>query len=141
MGIAPGLSFDADVLRFDVAPGSLLVGIDLLALDASASVGQGVFVAIAAGASIAPFDPSAHLGDALIAAPGALLPVLAAGTLYGAPGFAPPLGAGTYTFWIQETSALVDYSLAFTIVPEPGSLSLVALGLASLLARTRRSLP
>lgn len=47
-------------------------------------------------------------------------------------GFIPPLGAGTWTFWTQQTGpASTSYQLDF-IVPEPGSFGLLALGLLAL---------
>jgi hypothetical protein len=57
---------------------------------------------------------------------------------FGAQGFAPPLPAGAYTFWTQETGASpATYGLDFqvSLVPEPGTALLVALGLAGLAAR------
>ena len=56
----------------------------------------------------------------------------------GAQGFTPPLPAGTYSFWIQETGGvLVGYSidLIVTEIPAPGALWL--LGMA-LMKRARR---
>lgn len=50
-----------------------------------------------------------------------------------------PLGQGTYSFWLQETSDnLVDYQLTFTVVPEPSSLLLGACGVGLCLANRRR---
>jgi hypothetical protein len=64
----------------------------------------------------------------------------------GSSGFTPPLGAGQYSFWIQELSVGAfqygfDLELAAaSSVPEPGTLSLMVVGLAvgfPLLARRR----
>lgn len=58
---------------------------------------------------------------------------------FGAQGFTPPLVAGTYSFWIQETgAAAVDYSLDFIVkeIPSPGALAL--LGLAGFVRDRRR---
>ena len=50
-----------------------------------------------------------------------------------------PLGAGTYSFWVQETSAtLVDYQLTFEVVPEPSTAALLGLGLMSVALSRRR---
>jgi len=138
MGLATGQPFDADVLTFEVTSGRQLVGIELLALEPDAPIGEGIFVAIGEGVSIAPFDATLHLGDALVAGPGDVLAQLATGTIYGAPGFTAPLGAGSYTFWIQETSTRADYELAFTVVPEPGSALMIGMGLTCLSIWRRR---
>lgn len=56
----------------------------------------------------------------------------------GAMGFSPPLPAGTYTFWIQETSSnLSSYTFNFIVVPAPSSLA-VALLLTGPAFRRRR---
>ena len=55
-----------------------------------------------------------------------LLPALAGPpTLFAGSGFAPPLGPGTYTVWIQEGNGAVSYDLSFqvTAVPEPATLT------------------
>jgi hypothetical protein len=49
----------------------------------------------------------------------------------------PPLPAGNYTFWTQQTGPARTYQLDF-IVPEPGTFALLALGLGAL-ARRRRA--
>lgn len=57
---------------------------------------------------------------------------------FGASGFASPLPAGTYSFWVQNTSTGVSaYHLDFgvSVVPEPPVLALMAAGLAGLAAR------
>lgn len=65
-----------------------------------------------------------------------LLPVL--GSAIPAIGFTGPLPAGSYTFWIQQTSAApTAYRFAF-VVPEPGAFALGALTLL-LLASARYS--
>lgn len=61
--------------------------------------------------------------------------VLAAiGTGAGSQGFTPPLPAGDYTFWSQETGAAVDYAYTLQVaqVPEPSAAS--GFVLATLLA-------
>lgn len=64
-----------------------------------------------------------------------ILPAVGAGPM--AIGFTPPLPAGTYTFWIQQTGPLAStYELDFQVVPVPGSAAMVGLG--CLLATRRR---
>ena len=59
---------------------------------------------------------------------------------FGATGFTPPLGAGTYTFLIQQQGASTDYQFDFTVapVPEPSSLILAGLGAIVVARRIRR---
>lgn len=59
------------------------------------------------------------------------------GTGPGAIGFTPPLGAGTYSFWLQQLGATVTYQLDFEVVPAPSAAGLLALG-GLALARRRR---
>ena len=61
-----------------------------------------------------------------------VLPLI--GTGAGSQGFAPPLPAGDYTFWSQDTGGAVDYSFGFEVaqVPEPSTAT--TLVLATLLA-------
>jgi hypothetical protein len=50
-----------------------------------------------------------------------------------------PLGAGTYSFWFQETSSnLVDYQLTLNLVPEPSTTLLGIFGASLFLANRRR---
>ena len=50
------------------------------------------------------------------------------------------LEAGEHAFWLQETNpTVVEYSLAFTVVPEPSSLGLLALAFWLSLGIRRRS--
>jgi len=61
---------------------------------------------------------------------------------FGSSGFNVPLGAGTYTFWIQDFNAGTfpyGFDLDISRIPEPGSALLVAFGLgAALVFRIRR---
>ena len=57
----------------------------------------------------------------------------------GAIGFIPPLGAGTYSFWLQQTGgAVIGYGLDFVVVPEPTAAGLLSLGLLGLAFVGRR---
>lgn len=139
MGRPPVGSFDIDTFTFTVQPGHTLSRIELLEFAPSGDFGTGSFAAIAAGTSIDHFDATMHLGDALLSSTGDILPLLAAGTIYGAPGFEASLGSGTYTFWFEEASTQVGYALSFHIVPEPGTGVLAAVGLALLGSSGRRA--
>lgn len=50
-----------------------------------------------------------------------------------AQGFTPPLGAGTYTFWVQETVSTINYGFDLKVAPEPESLMLLIVGLTAML--------
>ena len=56
-------------------------------------------------------------------------------------GFTPPLPAGTYTFWIQQTGVEASYSFDFVLtpVPEPGQWALMVAGAALVVAARVRS--
>lgn len=62
------------------------------------------------------------------------------GLAFGAVGFAGPLPAGNYAFWVQETgTGTADYrfDLNVSAVPEPAGALLMLAGLAALQARRR----
>jgi hypothetical protein len=66
------------------------------------------------------------------------------GTASGAQGFTPPLGTGSYSFWIQNTTqVLTAYQFDFIVstVPEPSTVALFGLSAGALLIsiRIRRS--
>jgi hypothetical protein len=58
-------------------------------------------------------------------------------------GFTAPLGAGPYTFWIQQTSVVANYAFDFVLtpVPEPATPALALLGGLALAAALRRPRP
>jgi len=64
----------------------------------------------------------------------------AGGTAAGATGYTPPLGAGTYTFLIQQTNsnAAVSYEFDISVVPEPATLTLLSLGGTAMFLVTAR---
>jgi len=136
---SPAVPPDADILSFAVPTGRQLTGIDLVTFAPDGDLGGGgSFVAIAAGPTISTDDPTQHLSNALIDAPGDVLGLLDAGPTYGGAGLERPLGAGTYTFWFQETATTVTYAFDFTVaaVPEPTTLALA--GAALVIAARRR---
>ena len=143
-------TMDADIWNFTIAPGYDLTGINLVGYSAtSGSTTNQSFMAIAAGPSIDVNDPSNHLSNALWGygtdsfghTYNDLLALLDAGPEFGGIGFNGPLTPGNYTFWIQEGSDQINYSIDFVTspvpVPEPGGALL--LGVAGLwLLRRRR---
>lgn len=79
-------------------------------------------------------DAFSHINDMLgwsHVGPGAATPVgsdLLPAIAQNGQTFVPPLSGSDYTFWIQQTGALMDYRLDFVVtpVPEPTSCLLVA---------------
>ena len=135
-----GSSLDRDIWTFTIASGYELSAINLVTYSAPANTDS--FMAIASGSTISISDPSMHLGNNLfteIGSPTDLMSSLRT-PAFGGLGFSGNLGAGTYTFWVQETSVLVNYCIDFVVtpvpVPEPGSALLI--GMASLFCLRRR---
>jgi hypothetical protein len=140
---------DADIWNFTIGAGMSLTGINLTAYSStSGSTSNESFMAIATGSFIETSDPSNHLSNALwgYGTDGFgntytnLLALLDAGPEFGGLGFDGPLPSGNYTFWTQEGSDQVSYTIDFVTspvpVPEPGSALL--LGVAGLLLLRRR---
>jgi MYXO-CTERM domain-containing protein len=91
------------------------------------------------GSDPATLDGWTHFGVAEGNIGTNILPAMGMGA--GAIGFIPPLPAGNYSFWIQETSPTsVSYGLRFLLsdVPAPGALALLALAGACPRSRRRR---
>ncbi|BBD57466.1 hypothetical protein NIES2109_02320 [Nostoc sp. HK-01] len=151
-------NLDRDFFTFTIPVGYELSRINLanyVGLDGVGS-NQG-FLAVQTGSSIAPTTITTNtpplLGAALIgAASGTLVgnnvldDLGVAASIQGATFVGFPngkLGAGTYTFWIQETVRGIDnYNLDFVItkVPEPSTILGigVVMGLGSLIKRKKR---
>lgn len=71
-----------------------------------------------------------------------ILPLMGNTTLaQGAGGFTPPLGAGTYTFLIQQLGANTSYQFDYNVAqaPEPTTVSLWAIGVMGLAAVALRN--
>lgn len=143
-GVGP---LDADIWSFTIAAGYYLTGINLVAYSAP-SAGIDSFMAMDDVGTINTTDPSQHLSNGLWTEEldgfgdtyTNMLAILDAGPAFGGTGFNGPLGPGTYTFWIQEGSDQVSYTIDFVVtavpVPEPGSVLL--LGAAGLVLLRRR---
>ncbi|HEY1051798.1 MAG TPA: PEP-CTERM sorting domain-containing protein [Prosthecobacter sp.] len=142
-----GVTIDADVWSFTIAAGYYLTGISLVAYSAPAPDIQS-FMAMDDVGSINMTDPSQHLSNGLWTEEfdgfgntyTDLLAILDAGPQFGGDGFNGPLGPGTYTFWIQEGSDQINYTINMTVtaVPEPGSVVLIGAAGLCLLRRRRR---
>ena len=134
---------DREYFTFTIDAGFELTAIILDQFDTDPITNLG-FIAIANG-SVFPTDPSAPDVTSLL---GYSLPGItdvgndilqAMGSGGGSQGFSGALGAGTYSFWAQETGPFDDvWDLNFVVaqIPAPGGLAL--LGLAGLATRRRR---
>jgi hypothetical protein len=138
-GRLDGIGDIRDYMSFTIPSGQALSSILLLEYvnaELSFLPGNRGFHAIAAGpTSFIPSTTTAGLflgGDHLDAQPTVvdLLPILAGAPLAGT-GFDVPLGPGTYTYHVQQTSPeATAYSLEFVVVPEPSTAVLLLGGLA-----------
>jgi MYXO-CTERM domain-containing protein len=134
---------DREYFTFDVAVGYQLEAIILSNFETDPITNLG-FIGVAAG-NVFPTSPEAPNVTELL---GYYLPgvddvgddiLQAMGNGGGSQGFSGPLGAGSYTFWAQETGPSTDnWDLNFVVseVPAPGALAL--LGLGGIAARRRR---
>lgn len=75
----------------------------------------------------------AHFGSANLNTN--VLPALS--TAPGAIGFTPPLNAGSYTLWLQDTGGTVSYGFNLVAVPAPASAAVLGLGVLTLRRRRR----
>jgi hypothetical protein len=85
------------------------------------------------GPNVANILGYTHFGNATLGTN--ILDDICAGA--GAIGCTPPLSGSDYTWWIQQLGSATSYSMDFTVIPEPGTGLLAALGLG-LLALARR---
>jgi len=143
-----GFTLDADIWTFTVAAGYEVSEINLVTYNGSnPTFPNGHFMALASGSTINTTDATNHLSnglwreetDLLGNTKTDLLAILQAGPEFGGISFTGNLQAGTYTFWVQDTTEFVNqYCIDFVItpVPEPGSALL--LGAASFLCLRRR---
>jgi hypothetical protein len=127
-----------DYMSFEIAVGQSLESLLLIEyLDATIPIpgNRGYHAIIDGPTSLIPdFENSDQFlgGDHLDQQPSGtdLLPLLAAAPLAGV-GFDVPLGPGTYTYHLQQTSpAPTRYVLEFVVVPEPSTAMMLLMGLA-----------
>ncbi|MDG2487791.1 MAG: PEP-CTERM sorting domain-containing protein [Roseibacillus sp.] len=131
---------DADYLTVIVPDGLEVVAITVESFffSGDGNPGGGSFLAYGAGAEFAGQGFGDIDGYVIFAADaGNLLPGLRQ-DIFG-DGSQNSLSPGEHAFWLQETNpTIVEYSLAFEVVPEPSSLGLLALGFGFMLGLRRR---
>ena len=121
---------DADYFSFIVGAGSSVTAINVDLYTFSPNDPGVSFFGYTSGSSFTGQGAGDIDGQALFnAASGDVLPSLAGGAL----------GPGTYSFWLQETSAnVVNYQLTFTQIPEPSAGIFALLGTLGIALRRRR---
>jgi hypothetical protein len=133
-------SGDLDYITLNLAPGTQLTQLTLVSYTGA---DRRAFIGVQPGATFTEDPNTVNVANLLgwsHFGPGAgnvgldILPSIGAGA--GAIGFTPPLASGTYTFWLQQLGASVNYQMDFVVVPAPGILS--ALPVAALIAVRRR---
>lgn len=136
----PADPIDRDIFTVTIPTGQSLTSIRVVDLDGSG--GAGSFYAVGPGSTINLSNPSTHISNALINQTGEVFDDLIENPYNGGTGLSGPLGPGTYTFWFQETSAIIRYEMAYTVVPEPianTAFAIALLGSAFALRIHRRS--
>ncbi len=140
--IATSVSGDREYVRLSVPAGLLLdslILVDYAGIDGTAfiAVQQGTeFTEPPTGTNVANLLGWSHFGPGVGNVGLDILPGIGSGL--GAMGFTPPLAAGEYTWWIQQTGGnAATYELDFVVTPEPTSLALLGL-VATVLLRRRR---
>jgi hypothetical protein len=140
--IATSVSGDIEYIALTVPAGlqmQRLVLASYTGLDETAFIGVQsgpVFTEPPTGTNVANLLGWTHFGPALGHVGTDILDDLGAGP--GSIGFTPPLGAGVYTFWIQQTGQnAATYQLDYSVVPGPGALTALMAGVG-LVARRRR---
>jgi len=128
---------DRDLFTVTLSAGQQLTSIRVDSLTGAG--GAGSFYAIGPGTQISISNPGAHLSNTLVNQTGEVLDDLINNPYQGGTGISGPLGPGTYTFWLQETSAEIGYSMTYTVVPEPGAIGVVVAGLCGAVAAWRRN--
>jgi len=141
--IATSIAGDREYIRLSVPAGLSLSAINVVSWQSVDLLG---FIGVQSGTTFTEPPTGTNVANILgygHFGPGAgnvgldILPEISAGP--GAIGFTPPLVAGEYTFWIQQTGPdPATYQLDFITTPEPSALCLLLFGAATLLRDRRR---
>ncbi len=143
---ATSVSGDREYISFSMPAAGRLSAV---VLDAYSGIDATAFIAVQSGTTFTE-PPSgtnpanllgySHFGPGVEPVGSDILPSIGMGG--GSMGFTPPLPAGNYTFWIQQTGDNAStYTFDFVVTPEPGALVLLGMGSAIVLAAWRRRAP
>ena len=136
---------DRDYFSFTLPAGGKLLS--LTVLPGTGVLGNVSFIGVQSGPQVTVLPTSAsaagllgwtHYGAADVGTN--ILPRIGIAS-NGSTGFSAPLGAGTYSFWIQEFgsgSASYGFDLSVALVPEPAAAALMLAGLAVVVAGASR---
>ena len=127
-----------DIITITVPAGMSLVSVFNSAYsgsDGTAFIGIGSGTSINSGSAPASLLGYTHFGTGPGTVGTEIIDDIAVGP--GSATFTPPLGAGTYTVWMQQAGSAATWQMDFVVVPEPGYASLLLLGLPWM-ARRRR---
>jgi hypothetical protein len=151
LGVPPG--GDRDYFTFSVPTGFLLSSIIHKTYISTDNLS---FIGFQSGSQLTePLPPSTNAGNLLgylhfgpttvlsASNDGEIIDLLggSGSSTPAAMGFVPPLPAGNYTFWVQQTGVVASYSFDFLLspIPEPEQWALMLGGVALLAARLRRT--
>jgi hypothetical protein len=139
---AESISGDREYVHFQIPTGMQLAAIMLEQWESEDELGfmavqQGTtFTEPPTGTDVANLLGWTHFGPAALGVGADYMEALSTGP--GSAGFTPPLPAGDYAFWIQQTGPTsAAYQLSFVVTPEPSSLLCGALAGMALLRRRR----
>jgi len=139
------LVVDRDYFTITIPAGYELAS--MIVMPGTTDIGFGSFIGLMAGSTF-PIPPDTLTADGMLGWTlydsgnvGGDLLLFMAGASNGSSGFTPPLPAGSYSFWVQETGVGVAnyvFELSVTAVPEPATALTLLGGLALLGAALRR---
>jgi hypothetical protein len=142
---ASTLLVDRDYFTITIPEGYFLES--MIVMDGTTDIGFGSFIGLMAGNTF-PIDPNTFTAEGMLGWTlydsgnvGGDLLLFMAGPANGSSGFTPPLPAGNYSFWVQETGVGVAnyvFQMNVTAVPEPATALSLLGGLALLGAALRR---
>lgn len=130
---------DLEYLTFQIPAGRAVSSVYLRAYtgtDGRAFFGLqqgGTFTVAANAASPSDMYGYSHFGPNAVGATVGSDFLGQAASAFGAQGFTPPLGAGTYTLWLQQLGTPVTYQLDLVVSPVPEPASTAAAVAAALL--------